>query len=476
MKQKIQGDFIYRFLFWGIIVFSGCVAPTTKPGLEIEIPVPQKRTRKKQIPYQQKKPSPRISVSAQELYVKGQRAYYQGEYEKALGMFRSAEESDPHFLEPRMARGKVLLEIGRYNKAARIFDGIIRRDSDYFAAYVGQGRALLNEKKYDKALSALKNASNLIPHHPEVEELLNDARKKSIGKHLSSGKRKKNLGDLRKAEIEFQTILKLDPQETRAHLQIAYILVGREEYRSAEEHLNAALAKEPTNANAWSLIAKVYSRTKRLGKARMAYRRLLEIDPGAQESRVHLQTVQKALVSASDVPAAFFELSSSLSTTRGELAAILSVGLEIPAQQQQREETIVDIGRHWAREYIQKVINAGLMDISSNNMFAPNTPLTREDLALIVYRILNKFNLVDKEEIKRLTNPYEDLYSDNDLFHTALYLYKTRIMTGEEKRRFGIGSEVPGIEALEVVDRLDNYLSRLREGKVESVKALPKKD
>ena len=458
MARKNQFILIFSLLL--IVVFSGCTTLAPKRS-RIEIPAPSVRSSKKHKTW---KSSPTVSGSALELYVKGQRAYYQGEYEAALNNFRAAGESDPDFMEPRVGLGKVLLDIGQFEKAVQIFADVIQKDTGYFDAYVGLGRAFLNEKEYDQSVKALENSLTLIPHHPGAEEVLEIAREKSADRHLMLGEKKKSLGDMNGGETEFKKVLKLDPQNIEAHLQLAHILIARKQYPLAEDHLKKVLSEDFKNTDALGLLAKVFYRTKRLEKALKACQRLLEIDPSNQEAHTNLQTVQKAFSSDPDIPLAYYELSSSHRITRGDLAAILNMGLKNvdPLPQLENQVKINDISKHWARKYIMATVNNGLME-SVNRTFSPNDLITRGDLAAIIYRIAVRFDSTAKDEIKRIYTPYRDISPDHHLYKPTFYLLKTRIMEGEEKHYFGFASKVPGIEALEVIDRLEDYLSKLKE-------------
>jgi tetratricopeptide (TPR) repeat protein len=293
MIRKKRFIFRYMLIIGGIVLFSGCTTISPKRP-KIEIPVPTKRPRKKQKTHE---PSPSVSLSAQQLYIRGQRAYYRGEYEEALKNFHSAAESDSSFLEPRVALGKIFLDIGQYEKATQTFAAVIKKDNSYFDAYVGLGEALLNERDYDQSIEALSGALTLIPHHPKAEEVLDVAREKSIEKHLKLGKKKYSLGNLAGGKVEFKKVLKLHPQNIVAHLQMAYILEKEKKYQAAEKHLNKLLAEDTANADALRLLGKILSRTKRLEEAQSAFQRLLEINPLDQDGRIRLQAVQKALFS-----------------------------------------------------------------------------------------------------------------------------------------------------------------------------------
>jgi hypothetical protein len=145
------------------------------------------------------------------------------------------------------------------------------------------------------------------------------------------------------------------------------------------------------------------------------------------------------------------------------LAAILSLGLKNLTPKSRADATgIRDIAKHWAQKHIVKAIQMDLMHIKSGNTFAPDDPVTRGELASTVYRITTRFGSTTEDQIETKYTPYQDISPDHHLYQTVLYLYKTRIMVGEEKHYFGVDSQVPGIEALEVVDRLEEHLAKIK--------------
>lgn len=451
----------YLLLVWAITAIYGCSPPASKRP-RIEIPVVSQKPRKKRKARQISSPS--ASASAQKLYVVGQRAYYQGEYEEALNNFRRAYKSDPDFIEPQLGLGKVLLDMGQYDKASEIFVGVIVNNDNYFEAYLGLGQTFLYKREYGQALKSLDNALALIPHHPKAEQLKAVAKEKLVEKHLSIGEKKKSLGDLSGGKSEFEKVLKLDPQNVKAHLQLAYILNRRKKYRAAEEHLTKTLSEESANTDALNLLAKILYTSKRLEDSRKTYLRLLELDPTNREARTQLQAVQKAIFTDPGIPLKFYQLSSAGKIRRGDLAAILSMGLKKSTWEESLENivNVTDTSKHWAKKHIQKTVNTGLMRASSGRDFKPNDPVTRGDLASIIFRIAARIDSSAKSKIKEKFSPYQDIPHTHNLYKPTLYLFINRIMEGEEKHYFGASSQVPGIEALEIVDRLDGYLAKIK--------------
>jgi spore germination protein YaaH/AraC-like DNA-binding protein len=59
-----------------------------------------------------------------------------------------------------------------------------------------------------------------------------------------------------------------------------------------------------------------------------------------------------------------------------------------------------DIGGHWAQEYMMSIIDRGWMKGISNNLFAPNTALTRGEAAVILVRALELQGKSESEESK----------------------------------------------------------------------------
>jgi len=75
--------------------------------------------------------------------------------------------------------------------------------------------------------------------------------------------------------------------------------------------------------------------------------------------------------------------------TRAEFSAAFTRFLGFSAG----EMTFYDTENHWARGYVAAMADRGIVNGVGDNMFAPNSPITREQIGLILYRSLG--DLVD---------------------------------------------------------------------------------
>ncbi|MBE4907280.1 S-layer homology domain-containing protein [Bacillus luteolus] len=75
--------------------------------------------------------------------------------------------------------------------------------------------------------------------------------------------------------------------------------------------------------------------------------------------------------------------------TRAELAVVIDRMLDLRPS---KETTFIDLKKHWAKNEITAVVEAGFMEGKGNNTFQPNKHVTLEELAQVLVRLtdLNK--------------------------------------------------------------------------------------
>lgn len=81
-------------------------------------------------------------------------------------------------------------------------------------------------------------------------------------------------------------------------------------------------------------------------------------------------------------------------TTRAEFTAMLYGALEqrnaLPAPPEQEiQPTFTDVTNHWAQSYIEKAAALGLVSGIQESMFAPDAPITRQEVMVIIDRALD---------------------------------------------------------------------------------------
>lgn len=67
-----------------------------------------------------------------------------------------------------------------------------------------------------------------------------------------------------------------------------------------------------------------------------------------------------------------------------------SVTDTITPKQNENNELLVDISEHWAKGYIERCVNEGLLKGYDDGTFKPDKPITRAEMAVVLTRLLDK--------------------------------------------------------------------------------------
>ena len=92
-------------------------------------------------------------------------------------------------------------------------------------------------------------------------------------------------GDVKKAEAQYEMILKKIPTHPASNMNYGMILAGRKEYGKAIRMLEIGLAKYPDSATAWRYLGDAYRAEKRYAAALQAYKKAFKLQPAKPAHR-----------------------------------------------------------------------------------------------------------------------------------------------------------------------------------------------
>lgn len=141
--------------------------------------------------------------------------------------------------------------------------------------------------------------------------------------------------------------------------------------------------------------------------------------------------------------------------TRAQAAAVLVRALQL-RNTNQTPNNFTDVpSSHWAKEYIDTIVSNGIMQGMTHNTFSPDTPLTREQTAMLLYRILESES----------SNPTSDhafndveagRWSENAINHmTASGMFK-----GYPDQTFRPAKSIERQEMAALMNRLDEQIDK----------------
>ncbi|WP_391573548.1 S-layer homology domain-containing protein, partial [Cohnella sp.] len=131
--------------------------------------------------------------------------------------------------------------------------------------------------------------------------------------------------------------------------------------------------------------------------------------------------------------------------TRAEFAAILNRAFLIQGGSN-TSVVLNDIGGNWAKEAIEKLVAAGVINGYADGTFKPDQTITREEMVIMLSRIVD-LNNVAKDTTKGNFNDLNGAYAASEIIAVA----QAGIVSGKGDGRFDPKSNATRAEALQII-------------------------
>ncbi|MFC9709357.1 S-layer homology domain-containing protein [Paenibacillus sp. NPDC056933] len=138
--------------------------------------------------------------------------------------------------------------------------------------------------------------------------------------------------------------------------------------------------------------------------------------------------------------------------TRAQIALVLADKLNLP-EVSESAYPYTDSAPEWARQSIATVTRAGLMNGVSNQVFAPESEVTRAQMAVIVDHILSSRDWNPEGESTVLS--FKDLNDKHWAYEAVQNSVKAGMMSGMSKDQFGPSKSVTGAQLELILQRLE---------------------
>jgi hypothetical protein len=149
----------------------------------------------------------------------------------------------------------------------------------------------------------------------------------------------------------------------------------------------------------------------------------------------------------------YWEIVSAEQVTRGDIAALLMVDLMLETRlpPPSRVEIISDITAHWAKSYIIKVVQYGIMRLPPDRFFRPNEPIQKGELAYILDSVLWDLSVPFSSAS---VVAFSDVHPDN-IYHDAISrMYAAGLMMARDEKTFGMLDTLSGEEAIQIFEKI----------------------
>ena len=194
------------------------------------------------------------------------------QFEQAIAAHDRAIALKPDCGDAHCNRGMVLLLVNRNEEAAQNFDRALSFNPRHLPALLGQGLVSMNLRNFDRALSTLNTAVATAPA-PAAAGII-----------VQRGRLFQQLGQLDKAEADFDAALGLDPRLEPALCGKANIGVLTENIASAITACNKVLAQNPNSEAALSVLGACFAKQGEIATALDHFDRALAIRPDYEDA------------------------------------------------------------------------------------------------------------------------------------------------------------------------------------------------
>jgi len=234
--------------------------------------------------------------------------------QQAMQDFTEALARDPTVVTAYVNRGYMLNDLHQAQQAASDFESALQREPNDGEAHLGLAYADLD---LQKPMAAIKQT-----------EFAERAMGESMDLHLIRATAYGRVEMLTKAEGEYRSALKIQPNDAALHFGLGNTLFAEREYREAVRELSASDKLAPNDANTCALLARSYANLKERDET-LRYVGLAEKD-----TRINLPAAESdpKSLSAAEQSNILVETGEALSTLGEESAAMdrFKIALDLP--------------------------------------------------------------------------------------------------------------------------------------------------
>jgi tetratricopeptide (TPR) repeat protein len=395
-----------------------------------------------------------VNGSPSSLFRDAYRDYQQGKQANARRTFEKILNKSPNDPPANLAVGYTYLADGNTDTAEKYIEQALQSDPDYPQAHFALSEIYESRQDYDDALTELDLVATLKPEYPGIGQERNVMKLKAAEKHMNLAKQLAQT-DPQAAVDHYKAVEKLAPEITQIPLEIADVYLNQNDCTSALPYLEQADKDLPGNVEVKSRLFRCYYDLQQYEPALKTYQELTVLVPPNAELQKKAQEIHKTLALRA-LPEEYWNIATAEQVNRAQLAALIMTKLEFLQEYRVEESAIItDTLDHWAKPYIQKVVDLGIMDLSPNRTFAPYRSITKLELTKAASRILEI--LQSKKDVHLNLNasgpvPIPDIPESNVYYSMVSRTLAAGVVSLDNDGRFDPYRTVTGAEAMSMIN------------------------
>ena len=226
----------------------------------------------------------------------------------AKEQYQKVLDDDPNNLKALQGLGVVYEKLGELVKAAKALEQAKSIDPNATITLYNLGVINAKLSKSDDAISLFKRVSELQVGfekvnlflgiefakkqlYPEAIQELEKAVLKNpdlVDAHRALGVAHRKNGDLDKAELSLRKALSLGHHDSISRIDLATVLIEKKQEALAESELNSAIASDPNNARAYSVLGWCQIELGKYREAEQSLLKAIQIDPQYADAQNNL--------------------------------------------------------------------------------------------------------------------------------------------------------------------------------------------
>ena len=370
----------------------------------------------------------------------------------------------PGYVPAEVGLGYVLLAQQKGKEAMAWFEHAIRVAPTYAPAYAGRGEGYLAVGQRESALASFESALKLDPRLTDLSRRVEVIRFARVRELAATGKRAADNGRLQEARQAYAEAVKASPESAVLYRDLGAVEVKLDAMADAVQHLRKSVALDSGDSRAWTALGDALERQGDRDGAIDSYQRAVAID-GLDATRKALERLRERAPTTARFPPEYSLIPRLTQITRGDLAALLGIRLQGVLATANRGGTTVlatDVRGHWASAWIITVTRANVMEVYANHTFQPAAAIRRGDMAQVVARVVA---IVAPGLGRSSARP---VIGDVPPGHLSYPDVAVAVMSGVmelvDGGLFRPSRPLGGVEAIDIVDRLERLAKRPRTG------------
>jgi tetratricopeptide (TPR) repeat protein len=441
-------DQLRKYIGIGCVIGIVCIISGCPPVQETRGPFPE--------PTPEAVPAEMGRLTAEWAYQQGLQQFNQGMYEEAIRYFQLAIERNQSHLRAYLGLGDVYSMQNKYLMAETYYNKVLQYDPYSIPALTALGNMQWKMGNYREALSFYRKVLEIDPENQFTQHQIEVVTRELFNLYYEQGIAAKEAGDLNSAAIEWQKAYSLYPENQDFAVEIGYLFLQQQDYMMADGYFQQVLSNDPNYVAALLGAGKVQLALKHYDEAINYFRQGVNLRPGDPEAAGLLQQAQAEKLS-STLPPEYASIFTSAQVTRGDIAALLMVELTLEdrLQPSSRLAIISDITTHWAKPYIIKVVQLGIMQIFPDRSFLPYDPIHKGELAFVLDTLFKRL-AIPLPNVSAVS--FSDVHQDNMYHDSVLRVYAAGLIAATTEGAFGFNDPVSGEEARQIFDKLKSMI------------------